>query len=187
MITSVYKYSKMSFYPMFIPMSGGGGGGPREALATLAIVGSLAAGIVAVAVVPRFRTGAEQNRPHYPVQIQHKGDWQADISGSVVKGHDCLLKKGYTVDLSPSQPWLSSGGYDSDMGGERIDYVGYSTWKTIASISKEGGRQTTTVEQVLEDCKQCQVHTFIKYRYDAPIFGTVKSQKELYWHKAELR
>ncbi len=80
------------------------------------------------------------------------------------KNVECLLKKGYSI-TDPNY-------------GYRVTYI-YSNWEKVMFVDREN----FNIKQLLTDCKECNVHTEIRYKWEDIVKNERSGSKQLYWHK----
>ncbi len=163
-----------TFVPYFIPIvspGGGGGGGKKEffqALGMYSLVLGLYVGLIYYDTCPTYKMkvfyNSDRDRiwslgPGYNVAISLKYGYTTEER---VKHNniDCLRQKGYNVKIY-----------------EPPSYTHYYDHNRARIESEE------SIEQILKDCKECDVHTEITYRFN-DIFRNERTSKTSFrWHK----
>ncbi len=163
-----------AYFPMFMPMHFGGGGGrpsnKKELFILLGIMGICIGGL-SLLHLPSFQMKVTQKN-NYSAQVDIRRRNYPKIKRITNQNIDCLNKKGYSVHQGLNKYYYSN------------------TWNTIGyldTIDRTNRREPKVIElskeKFISDCKECNVHTEIIYEYDS-IFGNEKQKKKkLYWHK----
>ncbi len=139
----------------------GGGGGPSSKKEAVVMFALLAGAL--------YVTGEWIWKPSYQMKVNQHGTVQVRKSKGFDNGlhieHknvECLLNKGYSV-------------IDSNYG-HRVTYI-HSDWKKVIYVDNPN------IKQLLADCKECNVHTEIRYKWDDIAKNERTGSKTLYWHK----
>lgn len=166
-----------TFVPYFIPIvsPGGGGGGKKEffqALITYSLVLGLYVGFVYYDTCPTYKMkvfyNSDRDRawsqlgPGYNVDIYLKNGYTTEER---VKHNniECMRQKGYNVQIYEQPSYRRYYNYGNNCA---------------ARIESKG-----PIEQILEDCKQCDVHTEITYRFNDMFRNEITRKTSFRWHK----
>ena len=142
---------------MFIPMMGGGGGGKKEVAVMMALYAGALYGVGVWLWNPSYQMKVNQ---HGTVQVRKSKGFPNGIRVEQ-KNLECLLKKGYHITNN------------SRYGDTYI----YDRWQEIYYV------ENTDIKKLLADCKECNVHTEIRYKWDDVLKNERTGSKKLYWHK----
>ncbi len=143
----------MTFYPMFIPIAGGGPPPGKAGWIALAALSSGVAYYIWYNITPQYKMCIDKEYLDYIIKVKRNG---AYASGNIKhKNIDCLINKGYKVNLNDN-------------------YI-YSGWTDTAYISAN----KVCIKQLLADCKDCKVNTEIDYEYESAITGNIQRRKKV--------
>ena len=151
----------MSYYPIFIPIiPGGGGGGPIHPAGVIVLLG-ITGGIywiysknIRARADLKIKYGNSDKNMVY-VRIKEY-NYPLSVKTSIINGR-CLENKGYTINNA-------------------YEYNGYTvSRKDCAQFSKE---------DFIADCKECDVKTAIQYKYQTIFLNSKKIKKEFAWHNS---
>ena len=147
----------MSYYPVFIPMMGGGGPTSGREVALILV---MYAGVMYAVTewLPRssYQMKLEKNGV---IEIRRSKGFGHNIPPTHMKV-ECLHKKGYTVCE------------------ERPRFI--TNWAPVAEVY----RPATDIKQILADCKECGVYTEVRYTWDDIFNNERQGKQRLYWHKS---
>jgi hypothetical protein len=158
-------------YPVYIPLYFGPTGPPRptDAVALMAVLGMAGAAIHYI-YKPKFQlkvTHESINSANVHIRTKH----YPTITQISNENMACLKKKGYRIY-------------------ETLDKNIYSNWRAIARLEMQDKDpvlpDSVVAEKVIADCKECNAHTEILYRYDNEFGNEVQQKKKLYWHKCYM-
>jgi hypothetical protein len=154
----------MTYYPpTFVPLhfhSGPMSG--KDALISLVVVLTVAFGILDHLGSPKLQMNVTQNRDNYSADVSIRTRNSPQIISVNNKNIECLKQKGYIVNDTDNK------------------YYGGS-WNRIVYV--ETGSKELPNEKLINDCKECNVHTEIIYKYDNIFWNEKQDKKTLYWHK----
>lgn len=156
----------MSYFPMFIPIySGGGGGGPMGTPQFIVLLGILGGTcwIYNKNIKPRAELQIRHTKyAEKAIYVRTKEyNYPQDVKSTIING-GCLDNKGYNI--------ISA------------HYSNYNN-KYYYIISRKDGKPIDKKE-FLADCKECDVKTKIQYKYTTIFLSTKKVKKEVAWHDA---
>jgi hypothetical protein len=158
----------MSFYPIYIPMNFGGGGGPIPLSGLLACLGIVGGGMYWY-YNKQFKPSAElkikYNKCNKNTQIDvctKEHQWPDKLKTTTFNTQ-CLVDKGYIV-RNPNTKYAYN---------KRHLYS--IRHKEDAPISKE---------EFLIDCKECNAKTILEYKYKTIFSNTKRVKNEVSWQDA---
>lgn len=166
----------MSFYPLFIPMYSGGGGGSGKSM--LILLGATVGGwylFIDLITRPKYQMKMMSDSPSSAnIQIRRNIiSGYGDIHTIKHKNIEELKKKGYSVYEDKDNKYICSYTWHRFVSLETVDRTDKFYPKEI-DLPKD---------KLIADCKECDVYTEIIYRYNN-VFGNEKYDKQkLYWHK----
>jgi hypothetical protein len=146
----------MTYYPVFIPISPGGGG-PIHPAGVIVLLG-ITGGIYWIynknirARVDLKLKYANSDKDMIYVRIKEY-NYPLSVKSSIINGI-CLENKGYTINNA-------------------YEYKGYT-------ISRRDGAPISK-EEFMGDCKECDVKTAIQYKYTTIFLNSKKIKKEVAW------
>jgi hypothetical protein len=149
----------MTFTPIFIPMSGGGGGGPIWPVIVINAV--LIGGVIKLwdySFNPTFHLELRPSRYNATLCLKKRNC--PKIQTVRYLNTECLEQKGYSF---------------------------FGTWNEYGSImiSKEGD---FNVKQLIADCKECNTYVEVDYDYTTVFSGKTKdATKRLSWASCNVR
>ncbi len=149
----------MSYYPVFIPINPGGGGGgpihPFGAIVLLGITGGIywiySKNIRARADLKIKYANSDKNMVYVRIK---EYNYPLRLKSSIINGK-CIENKGYQLNSA-------------------YDFKGYT-------ISRRDGAPISK-EDFIADCKECNVRTAIQYKYTTIFLNSKKIKKEVAWH-----
>jgi hypothetical protein len=160
----------MAPYPIFIPYYHGGGGAPLK-ITDFAVLFGMCGGIILYFNI--------KYKPHANLKIKYRKNCNNTIDVYVKKSNfpsmmktntinnECLVNKGYHIN-SPIYSYLNGDIYKHHL---------YSI--------KRNDDKPISKEEFLADCKECNVKTEIKYKYDTFALNFEKKvKKEIEWFSA---
>jgi hypothetical protein len=158
-------------YPVYIPLYFGHTGPPRpsDAVALIVVLG-MAGAAIHYAYKPTFQMKVTQENT-YSANVNIRTKHYPIITRITNQNMACLKKKGYRISETP----------DKNI---------YSSWHVITRLEMDDGSNgymqkytPLLAEKLIADCKECNAHTEIIYKYDNEFGNEVQEKKKLYWHK----
>lgn len=150
-------------YPVYIPLYFGSTGppGPGDKVAILLIIGCIF-GAIHNLYTPKFQMKVSQNDSQ-SAAVYVRAKKYPHVTKIINQNTACLKTKGYYII-------------------EMLDTGIYSNWHEITNLSAQKSIGVSK-EKLIADCKECDTHTEIIYKYDNEFGNEVQKKKKLYWHK----
>ena len=151
-------------YPVYIPLYLGPTGPlrPRDGGIVLVLLGGMFY-LIHDLYAPKFQMKIIQNDDGHSVNVYIRAKNYPKITRITNQNMTCLKKKGYSII-------------------EMLDSGIYSNWRNITTL-KMPDNTNIYKENFIADCKECDAHTEIIYKYDNEFGNEVQSKKKLYWSK----
>lgn len=158
----------MTFYPMYIPMNFGGGGGNMHLSVLLACLGIVGGGLY-WSYNKRIKSSAELKikcnkcNKNTQIDVYTKEHHYPDKLKTATFNTQCLANKGYII-RNPNISYASNKRHLYSIRN-----------KEDAPISKE---------EFLADCKECNAQTTLEYKYKTFFGNTKRVKNEVAWQDA---
>ncbi len=134
---------------------------PSDKVAIILVFGSIF-GAIHYLLAPKFQMKVIQSDSQSAaVHIRAKN--YPHITKITNQNSACLKNKGYRII-------------------EMLDRGIYSSWHKITHIDIQKSIDMPK-EKFIADCKECDTHTEIIYKYDNEFGNEVQKKNKLYWHK----
>ncbi len=144
----------MTFYPMFIPIAGGGPPPGKAGWIALAALSGCIAYTLWYNIIPQYKMCIDKDEYNYILKLKRSGPHAA--TNTKHNNFMCLIDKGYKV-------------YPI-----KTDSI-YREWTDTVYISAD----KVDIKQLVADCKECKVNTEINYEYESEIMGNIQRRKKV--------